>query len=183
MGHDDRANIILSDRIDGASHGMPEAWLRARVRGWMERHESPGMAFWIGAYADSGKWIFCSSAKDTYRPARELMKYAQDVCRHLNRECSGGGAWLAGWIRHGHEFYLLWKDSDGDIQIPIEANKPWIVLRNYTLDDWLKHATAALGVWSEWKKNMDLGKGQTVKLAQGQQPTQGHGKFVPPVAP
>ena len=51
-----------------------------------------------------------------------------------------------------------------------------------TLDDWLKHATAALGVWSEWKRDMEYRNNQTVKLAQGQQPTQGHGKFMPPVA-
>lgn len=172
---------IIEDRISAPGHNMPEAWLRARVRGWMEV-ESPDALYWIGSYSADGKWIFCSSWRDTYRPTDYRMKYAQDVGRHLNREASAGGAWLVGWIRGGHEFYLLWKDPDGDIQIPIEAKKPWIVLQRYTLDDWLKHATAALGVWSEWKRTMEYTNNQTVKLAQGQQPTQGHGDFVPPVA-
>ena len=175
--------IILEDRLEsGAGHRLSEDLLRARVRGWMERHESPGMDFWIGAYSASGKWIYCASRRDSYRPPQEQMKYAMDVCRHLNRHVAGEGAWLAGWIRRGREFYLLWKDKDGDIQVPIEAQKPWLVLQRYTLDDWEKHATAALGVWSEWHKNMEYGRGQQVRLAKGEQPTQGHGNFVPPVA-
>lgn len=176
------SEIIVSDRIDGGGHRLSDELLRSRVRGWLERNESPGMAFWVGAYSASGKWIFCSSNHDRYRPTAELMTYAQDVCRHLNRHVAADGAWLTGWIRGGREFYLLWKDKDGDIQIPIEAQKPWLVLQRYTLDDWEKHATAALGVWSEVHKNMDYGPGQQVHRARGQQPTQGHGKFVPPTA-
>lgn len=172
-------SVILSDKIEGPGHGMPEKWLRARVRAWMNV-EAQGNPFWIGSYTAEGKWIFCASRNDTYHPMAHLMKYAQDVCRFLNKESSAGGAWLAGWI--GTTFYLLWKDPDGDIQIPIEAQKPWVVLQKYTHDDWLKHATAALGVWSEWKKNMEYANNQTVKLAQGQQPTMGHGSYVPPVA-
>ena len=45
--------IILADKIDAAGHSMPEAWLRSRVRGWMQV-ESPGEVWWIGTYTADG---------------------------------------------------------------------------------------------------------------------------------
>jgi hypothetical protein len=164
------STIVLSDDIEAPGHHVPEKWLRARVRGWLEMIESPDLAYWVGTYTADGRWIFCSSNADTWAPKPFRQEYAMDVCRHINKQCSMGGAWLVGWIRGGREFYMLWKDPTGDLQIPIECNKPFIVLRNYTLSDWETHCQAALGVYSEWQRNMDLSKSQQMHLAQGEKP-------------
>lgn len=166
--------VIIPDKIDGAGHTMNEGWLRARVRGWMNLIESPGLDYWIGTYTAEGKWIYCSSSEDGYQPEAYRQEYARNVARHLNRVVSNGGAWLAGWMRGGREFYLLWKDADGDIQIPIECDKPFIVLRNWKLTDWERHATVALGVWDEHRRNMDFGRGQEKRVAQGEKVSQDH---------
>jgi hypothetical protein len=167
-------SLIVSDRIEDAGHALPEAWLRSRVRGWMNLVESPDLDYWIGSYTADGKWIYCSSNKDTWGPQPYRQEYARKVVAHLNRTVSAGGAWLAGWIRGGRMFYLLWKDADGDLKCPIECDKPFVVLRNYTVADWERMATVALGVTSEWEKNMEYGKGQQVKRAQGERPSEQH---------
>lgn len=177
----DSQAIIVPDRISGPSHSLNEGWLRSRVRGWMELVESAGLAYWIGTYTADGKWIYCSSSTDLFQPKAFRQEYARSVVRHLNAQISTGGAWLAGWVRGGREFYLLWKDADGDIQIPIECDKPFIVLRNYTVTDWERHATVALGIWSEHRKNMEFGRGQQKNVAQGEKVSEGHEANVPKV--
>lgn len=174
--------LIITDRIDRGGHQMDEGWLRARVRGWMDLVESPGLDFWIGTYTADGRWIYCSSSADGYQPQAYRQQYARDVVRHLNRVIANGGAWLGGWVRGGREFYLLWKDADGDIQIPIECDKPFIALRNWQMTDWERHATVALGVWSEHQKNMEYGRGQEKRVAQGEQVSAQHLKDAPEVS-
>jgi hypothetical protein len=162
------AGIIVADRISDAGHEMPETWLRARVRGWMQLVESGGMDFWIGTYTDDGKWIWCSSANDTWAPSVARQEYARRVCAVLNREAAHGGAWLVGWTKGGREFYLLWKDKDGDIQIPIECNKPFFILSKWSPQDWVRQAEVAIGIWKEWKRDLELADGQEKKVAQGE---------------
>lgn len=174
------STIILSDAAEHV-HQMPEQWLRSRVRGWLERIESPDLAFWVGTYTADGRWIFCSSDADSWAPKPYRQEYAMNVCRHINKQCSMGGAWLVGWIRGGREFYLLWKDPDGDLTIPIECDKPFIVLRNYTVFDWETHCQAALGVYSEHKRNLEMTDSQQVKVAQGERPSPQHLNSAPPV--
>ena len=174
MLYDDRivsesstSSILLSDAADHV-HQLPEQWLRSRVRGWMELVESPGLAFWIGTYTPEGKWIFCSSNSDMWAPKPFRQEYAMRVCRHINRHCANGGAWLTGWNHGGREFYMLWKDPSGDLQIPIECDKPFVALQHYTDDDWAKHCHSALMVWTEHTRNLELTESQTVNLAQGE---------------
>ena len=146
-------------------HSLDEQWLRSRVRGWMEM-EAQGFDFWLGTHTADGKWIFCASRDDSFRPRDAKQKYAVDVSLHLNHACSCGGAWLVGWI--DTTFYLLWKDAQGDIQIPIECNKPWIVLRDWKPDAWEKHAMTALHTFWEFHRNMEYAEGQTKNVAQGE---------------
>jgi hypothetical protein len=127
-------------------HTLPEQWLRARFRGWLTMIESPDLNFWAGCYTADGKWICCSSNQDGWHPNDRRMNYAMNVNRHINRHASHGGAWMTGWIKGGHVFYLCWKDPDGDIQIPIECDKPFVVLKNYTHFDWERHCNAAYSV-------------------------------------
>lgn len=166
--------VIVTDKIGAPGHEVPEDWLRARVRGWMNTTESPGRDFWIGTYTADGRWIYCSSQLDRWATPPSKQKYAMDVCKHLNRQCAAGGAWLVGWTLEARRFYLLWKDGDGDIQIPIDCDKPFIVIRDWPMHTWENMATAALGVWSEWHRNQEHGKGQQVKRAQGERTSANH---------
>lgn len=173
-GAAESSELVVAESVGALGHHVPEQWLRARVRGWMELHESPGFDYWIGTYTEGGRWIHCSSNGDRWAPSQSKQQYAMDVCRNLNAQLSSGGAWLAGWTLDGRCFYLLWKDADGDIQIPIECEKPFISIRDWKPSVWETHATAALGVWSEWHKNQEYGKGQQVKLAQGDKVSPNH---------
>lgn len=167
---------LVGDKAVKHLHELPEDWLRARVRGWMELCESPDLAYWIGTYKANGTWISCSSQNDAWTPTQLRQTYAQDVCRHLNRQCNFGGAWLAGWFRGGREFYLLWKDPDGDIQIPIECDKPMIALLKWKLTDWERQACTAHAIWHEnFQKMNEIRPGKdTVKVAQGEKTSPAH---------
>ena len=174
LGESGSSIALVSDKAVKHLHEMPETWLRSRVRGWMELCESPDLAYWIGTYTAEGKWIYCSSNVDTYMPKQFRQVYAMDVCRYLNRQCNFGGAWLAGWFRGGREFYLLWKDQDGDIQIPIESNLPFIALQKWRLSSWEQHACTAYAVYSENKANNEIKGRDTVKVAQGEKTSDQH---------
>ncbi|MDP2621807.1 MAG: hypothetical protein Q8P46_16800 [Hyphomicrobiales bacterium] len=173
MDEQQPSQIILADTGEQL-HRMPEQWLRARVRGWMEINESPDFLYWIGTYTADGKWIFCSSNADRWAPKDYRQLYAQEVCRHLDRQCAFGGAWLAGWVQGGRVFYMLWKDKEGDIQIPIECDKPFIALQKYTLSDWERHCCSAYKVYSEWKRDLEMTNSQQVNVAQGEKTSPGH---------
>ena len=168
------AGVIVAEKLPSGGHQLPEQWLRARVRGWMEITESPGLAFWIGTYTADGKWIYCSSDTDFWRPAQFRIDYAMKVCRHLNQHVPFDGAWLVGWIRGGREFYLLHKDRDGDIQIPIECDKPFIAIRDWLPTDWEKIAATAHLQWVQWQKNMEYNRSQQKAVAQGEAVTPAH---------
>lgn len=175
-----KPGIIVAERIEGQIHTLDEKWLRSRVRGFMHI-ESPELDFWVGCYTREGKWIYCSSRADAWHPSDQRVSYALKVCQYVNKHLAGGGAWLVGWIRGGRTFYLLWKDADGDIQIPIEAEKPFAELATYRVDHWLQHCAQAVGVWAEWKKNLELGRGQDKKLAQGEAVSKDHLKEAPAI--
>ena len=165
---------IVGDKVAGHLHELPEQWLRARVRGWMELCESPGLAYWLGTYTPEGKWIYCSSQLDSYQPKVYRQTYAMAVAKHLNKHCNFGGAWLAGWFRGGKEFYLCWKDPDGDLQIPIESNKPFIVLAKWPVETWERHACTAYLQFKEFNRMVDITPKDGVKLAQGEATSENH---------
>ena len=166
--------IVVVEKLTAGGHQMPEAWLRARVRGWMNINESPGLAFWIGTYTAEGKWIYCSSNEDRWLPAQFRIDYAMRVAKHLNQQVPFDGAWLVGWVRGGREFYLLWKDKNGDIQIPIECDKPFVVIRNWLPTDWEHIAATAHLKWVEWQKSLELTRSQQKMVAQGEAVSPGH---------
>lgn len=172
--------IILADAGHHV-HELPESWLRSRVRGWLELNESPGLPYWIGTYTAEGKWIYCSSEQDRWAPQPFRQEYAMAVCKHVNLQAANGGAWLVGWIRGGREFYLLWKDEDGDIQIPIECDKPFVVLMGYTVYNWENLCNEAFGVYCEAKRALEMTKDQQVKRAQGQRMSAEHHSAAPPI--
>ena len=169
------AVMVVGEKAAGHLHELPEQWLRSRVRGWMELCESPDLAFWIGTYTPEGRWIYCSSDNDTYVSKTYRQLYAMVVAKHLNKHCNFGGAWLAGWFRGGKEFYLLHKDVDGDLKTVVESNKPFIVLAKWAPEDWERLACTAYVTAGEMRRNSDADRKQgTVKLAQGEKPSQNH---------
>lgn len=167
--------LILTDNIEpGSGHHLDEGWLRARVRGWMHLIESPDQDFWIGSYTADGKWIYCSSRGDTWAPHPAKQDFAMKVCQHVNRQAAGDGAWLTGWRLGNREFYMLHKDVDGDIQIPIEFGQGFSRLREWELHIFENHAVAALGIFSEFKRAPEAAKSQLVKVAQGEKVSKDH---------
>lgn len=163
--------ILLSEDAGGERHTVAEKDLRSRVRGWLIL-ESNWNPFWACADRPDGKLIV--TGYQNCLPPIAKQEYARNVMRHLNKTIANNGAWVAAWLYNGRRFYLLWKDHDGDIQIPIECDKPFFIIREWTMDEWFKHATAALGIWSEFHKNLDAGKGQQKKVAQGDHVSAAH---------
>ena len=170
--------IAIVDKLTAGGHNLPEQWLRARVRGWMELNESPGLAYWVGTYTSDGKWIWCSSRESRWTPAQFRVEFAMKVCKHLNRMIPHGGAWLTGWVQGGRVFYMLWKDRDGDIQIPIECDKPFVALRNWAVEDFERLAGTAWATWLEWKKRAQFSPKQQKMVAQGEPVSPEHLKHV-----
>jgi hypothetical protein len=162
-------------------HQLPEHLLRSRVRAWVGVIESPDQDFWIGTYTADGKWIWCASRNDRWLPVEYRVAFAHKVCRHVNKAINNGGAWLCGFIRGGRQFYMLWKDADGDIQIPIEFDHPFMVMSKWPMDSFEKKCAVALGIWSEHRRGLELGKDQTVNRAAGQKTTKEHLAVAPQV--
>lgn len=176
--------VRADDTIAESVHGLPEEWLRSRVRGWMQEENKvvdqagvvQGIAdWWIGCYAGK-RWIFAATDDDRWSPGIMKEDFARRVCRYINRECANGGAWLTGWSRCGAWFYLLWKDSDGDLQIEVafntgQANLAFDRLLGWSMEDFCEHCEQAYKTHRDWHRDMDYAKGQQVKLAQGEKET------------
>lgn len=177
----DPAPLLVQPAKEAALHRLDDAWLRARVRAWMEVVESPDLDYWIGTYTAQGGWIYGSSNADRWLPSVKRQLMAQEVCKFVNAHCAEGGAWLAGWIRGGSVFYLLYKDADGDLQIPIECEKSFAALQEFTHFDWANHCLHAIEVWKEVRRNLELSAAQQVKQAQGERTSENHFKEAPPV--
>lgn len=164
--------VITTDIIRGEqnTHSLPDAWLGARVRGWMFE-EARGAQWWICALQANGQWRY-ASFPDPCQLHDDHREMARRVCRHVNKHSSHGGAWLAGWI--GQQFYLLWKDRDGDLQLCEEFPLPFERLKEFSLDDFVEHCEQMIAVWREWHYGQEYGRGQRVRLAQGEQVSAAH---------
>lgn len=165
-------SLIVTDR-QYVDHSLTDELLRARVRGWMNL-EAGGHDFWIGTHTTEGRWIHCASRRDTYAPSSEKRAFAMRVCLHINKQLTMGGAWLCGWLLDGSRFYLLWKDPDGDIQIPIECDKSFAHISEWELDAWSRLCFEALTAWAEIHAGPELARGQGKLVAQGEQVSPTH---------
>lgn len=155
-------------RTDQNLHALPDAWLGARMRGWMF-DEAKGSHWWICAIQADGKFRYASFPEDAAMH-NDWREHARKVCRHMNKHASLGGAWLCGYI--GQMFYMLWKDADGDIQIPVEFGADGVPMPlsrflEHGMDDFLEHGLQAHAVWKEHQYRIDHSKNQRRALAQG----------------
>lgn len=159
---------IITDKPTG-THGLPTEWLTKRVVGWMF-DEAKGSPWWICALTRDGEFKVSSHCGTGTGPLVSYQDYAKRVLWHLNRHCHHGGAWLVGWIDNGRRFYLLFKDADGDIQIPIDCDKRWEEIKEWSPDDWAEQAEQAYAIWAEFHRSIEYQRGQQIKLAQGEKP-------------
>lgn len=159
--------IITDHRID--THNLPTKWLGARVVGWMWAI-CEGMDWWVCAITRAGEFLYSSSDGVMMDiPDNDKCEYARKVVRHLNRECSHGGAWLAGWIGK-YEFVLIWKDQDGDIQINNKCDVCWEEIREWDMEDWAEQCEQAYSVYAHMQRKMEWSPREQIKLAQGEKP-------------
>lgn len=149
--------------IFDATHTLPSDLLGKRIVGWMD-DEANGQPWFICALTMEGHYRLRSD-DDMDCPDIERINLAKVICYHLNKTANHGGAWLTGWI--GEEFYMLWKDKDGDIQIPIESKK-YDTIKEWAMSDFVEQANQAHLIWENWHKDMNYRKGQQVMLAKGE---------------
>jgi hypothetical protein len=148
---------------------LPEEVIGARVWGFLY-FESQGH-YWVCAQLQNGR--FRQRGTDllqggNWSPGEEKKSYARRVCAAMNKHCRHGGLWFVCWIHDGMQFFLLWKDADGDIHIPIECDKPWIVIREWPMAVWERHGEEAWEAWREvWKAVEPDPAGQAL-VAQGE---------------
>ena len=156
------------DRAFGRTHSLRDEWLQARLLAWFEREG--GSRSWIAVLREGGKWHYWQQGEGM-EPGADKRSYARTVVSYLNREVHFDGAWVGGWVDEGWKrFYLLWKDQDGDIHIPIDTPPElhWSKLRHWDADVWAEHAANAHQGWKAAQKAIDATPDQQMKLAQGQ---------------
>lgn len=162
------SKILTLDKINEHVHDLNDQWLGARVVGWMNSEGAEHFqktAWWIMAIYANGL-VRTVQSDPSWEPPLLAKDLARKLCRYINKECAHGGAWLVGYF--GEMLYFLWKDKDGDIQVPLEFLKPLHVLLGWTNEDFAEHCDQALTRWVEWHESMEYGRGQQKRLAQGE---------------
>lgn len=161
------STIITGEGFGKAVHGIDDRVIGARLLGWMVR-ECGAANWWICGLTKDGKVLaWDSTGQGTLFIPKDRQHFAMRVLSALAHEASEGGLWLVAWIDDGKRFYLLWKDEDGDIQIPIEIDVGWLRLREWPMQEFVDQAATAFQVWERMHANMDYGRGQQIMLAKG----------------
>lgn len=166
------ANIIIpteqESRTLGKTHKVPDEWLLSRLVPWFFA-ETMSTRIWVCYQSETGKWGRWMLNPDLGPPTRDRQYYAERAVAYLNANYNFDGAWVAAWL--GDEwrtFYLLWKDRDGDIQIPIECELGWRVIKEWEVEDWGNQAVVARESWLNTQRVLALSEMETIKRAQGQ---------------
>ncbi len=175
---DDRS--VPADDMDGAegqrvlypTHQVANEYMATRVATWFHT-EYVGKRAWMALLSGDGTWFYWNKTYAMGIPPYEKREYARRICAYINRHCHHDGVWICGWLSdHWETFYLLWKDADGDIHVPIETHgwqAGWEALRDkWTDEDWGNHCDAAWQIWYDAIQSLELKEGQSVKFAQGQ---------------
>lgn len=162
--------IIPGEGFGKSVHGIDDRVIGARLLGWMVR-ECGTANWWISGLTKDGKILaWDSTGLGTLQIPKDRQHFAVRVMSALAREASEGGLWLTAWIDDGKRFYLLWKDEDGDIQIPIEIDVAWLRLREWPMQEFIDQAAGAFKLWEEFHANMDYSRSQKIMLAKGDRP-------------
>lgn len=158
--------IVLDGKIsDKNTHSLPTEWLGARLVAWMF-DEAGGSKWWLCALTCEGDYRYASH-DNQHKPPLDHVEYARNVNRFVNRVANHGGAWVSGWF-DDVRFYMLWKDKDGDLQIPIECDLGWERIKEWKPEDWAEQAEQAHALWKAHWDDLEVSRSQQVCLAQGQ---------------
>ncbi len=169
MGEQAGAILLPGDRIYERTHTLDERWLRARVAGWMQIHAQRD--WWVMAVTTDGRFVYAGE----FKPTQEQYDLARRVVRAVNKNANHGGAWIVGY-KDG-ELYMLWKDSDGDLQMEwMGENITQAQLLEWSDDNFALQCEMMWAQWDEWHRAMEYGKGQRKRLAQGERLTPEHDK-------
>jgi hypothetical protein len=104
-------------------------------------------------------------------PDGEKLAALITLCRRLNQDVANGGHWVTLWSFQEQRLCALWRDEDGDMQIPIFLDEPWARCRTYAVERLASEAALAYEVWKEMIfMVLQLKPEETVKLAQGELP-------------
>lgn len=157
-------------KLNSVCHTVSDRQIEARLLQWMLT-EANHTNWWVCGATHDGKVVCWDSAADRRTPyliPKDRQYYAVRVLSKLH-ELGLPGTWLVGWIDDCKRFYLLWKDDDGDIQIPIECDRSWLSLREWDMDTWASMAMTAYLQWQEMERVVDASPNQRFSPANGEQ--------------
>lgn len=113
-------------------------------------------------------------ADDFFKITNWQDDYARRLVRFLNYELNFDGCWAVVWCNPTEDGYATelrygYQDADGDLQFVIGCDLTLVDLQ--AKDDARRHGNAAVEAyktWQNWKKDVDVQPGQTIKAAQGE---------------
>jgi hypothetical protein len=105
-------------------------------------------------------------------PDEERLEFLIRMAKRLNREMHHGGHWVTGWAYNPGCVFALWRDSDGDMQIPVYIDDVWPRVRDAGVDKFVQDCQHAYDSWREVMfQVLQLRPEETIKLAQGEMPS------------
>jgi hypothetical protein len=170
-------DIADEDRIEGKTHNLADELIVPRVDDWMhaeltvQHHPS-----WLCILTEGGRYKYWSphNSPDPDPVKRELIR---QVLYHMNKFAHYNGAWVGGYYGFGWpHMWLIWKDSDGDIQTTITTEgQGWHQYSARTMEAWRMNADAAIEGWAALHnlRVKDIGM-DTVQIAKGEKPKDIH---------
>lgn len=124
------------------------------------------IAFSNGAFTRRGETDFGPL------PDAEIRERMIDVALLLNKDVAHGGHWVVAWANSPKCLCALWRDADGDMQIPIYLDEPWPRVRKMTAAQFAQSCEEAHVIWLEHMYAvLELKPEETIKLAQGELPS------------
>jgi hypothetical protein len=129
--------------------------------------------YWACLISSEGNFIEHQSGAE---PMPEQRMFAADMVTALNKHLHHDGAWLIeftdpvslGSVRTDamyQRFVIMWMDADGDVQFPIEDERPFNEVLIDGPDAMIEKCEAAWSAWKWQSKVLDLKPNQTRKAA------------------
>lgn len=144
-------------------HGVPDQIVMASLAGQLHRHVG---ADWYACVMFSDGDGICLGARDGVVPPPEnVIAWLADKAIVLNKELHNNGHWIVAWSP-AHEPVLIWRDGDGDIHVAVEVSAKAETIDTFDRVSILTQAAKALSEARERVGFLELGRGQTHRLAQ-----------------
>jgi hypothetical protein len=165
---------VVRERLEmEASYGNDQGIRDGDGEYWAVSHKPSNMSM-------AGPW----STDDflLYPLTDERRGWLQNLSWNLNKNLCHDGAWICVWThlgelvhegatfaRHPRRVVLIWLDQDGDPQVPVEIEEPWLSVASQSVDNWLEQCEEAYQAWHLLMRDvLDPREGQTFQRAKGQ---------------